>query len=185
MKNLLSTLANSLTNSKNSKSDTIEFVTQILEPTGGKIIRPKDWFYAEGHRAPVYMWTISREDSNKGRYITGVRIQIFPDVKPGTAKTAKEFILDFLASKKPEVNKIIRTCNEEKQAFFTRTCLEVEEGSDHVVYSLFWGNSMDIAIVSIAGTTKELWNTYAPVFEKMSTFELIDMKRFEKQNQNA
>jgi hypothetical protein len=39
---------------------------------------------------------------------------------------------------------------------------------------------MDLAVVSIAGTTKELWETYAPIFDRMSAFELIDMKRFEK-----
>jgi len=39
---------------------------------------------------------------------------------------------------------------------------------------------MDIAVTSSAGTTKELWNTFASTFEKMSDFEIIDMKRFEK-----
>jgi hypothetical protein len=59
--------------------------------------------------------------------------------------------------------------------------LETEEGPDHILYSLFWGtNDLDIAVVSIAGTTKELWQTYAPTFHKMGSFELIDMKRFEK-----
>lgn len=184
MKNFFSAISNVL-NTKSHDNHSFEFVTQILEPTGGKIAKPKDWFYVEGHRAPVYMWTISREDSSKGRYITGVRIQIFPDVKTGTGKTAKEFVSDFLTSKKMEVSKVIKICDEQKQTLFTRTCLEVEEGADHVVYSLFWDNNIDIAIFVIAGTTKELWNIYAPVFEKMSNFELIDMKRFEGQNQNA
>jgi len=35
-----------------------EFVTQILEPTGGKISRPKNWFYHEGHHGPVYDWML-------------------------------------------------------------------------------------------------------------------------------
>jgi hypothetical protein len=39
--------------------------------------------------------------------------------------------------------------------------------------------TFDYAVVVIAGTTKELWDTYAPVFDQMS-FELIDLKRFEK-----
>ena len=34
---------------------------------------------------------------------------------------------------------------------------------------------MDIAVTSSAGTTKELWNTFASTFEKMSDFEIIDM----------
>jgi hypothetical protein len=160
-----------------------EFVTQVLEPTGGKIPRPKDWFYAERHRGPVYDWMFSREDTHggSGSYTTGVRIQTFTGVKEGTSKSAKQFILDFLAAKKKEAAKVIKTCEPKEQYLFTRICLETEEGPHHILYSLFWGtNDLDIAVVSIAGTTKELWETYAPTFDKMSAFELIDMKRFDK-----
>jgi len=46
---------------------------------------------------------------------------------------------------------------------------------------MYWGNGgLDIAIITIAGTTKELWTTYAPVFQRMGEWELIDMSRFEK-----
>ena len=68
-----------------------------------------------------------------------------------------------------------------RSRLFTRICLETKEGPYHIIYSLFWGsNGMDIAVVSIAGTTNELWQTYAPTFDKMNAFELIDMRRFEK-----
>ena len=158
-----------------------EFVSQVLEPTGGKIDRPKDWFYSEGHRGQTYMWTISREDTSGGRpYTTGVRIQVFVGVKSAAGKTAKQFILDFLASKKQQAT-VIKTCNESDQGLFTRVCLETEEGAHRILYSLFWGSqNMDMAVVSIAGTTKEQWEAYAPVFERMGAFEIIDMKRFEK-----
>jgi hypothetical protein len=63
---------------------------------------------------------------------------------------------------------------------FTRICLETEEGPYHILYSLYWGtNNLDVAVISIAGTTKELWDTYSPTFDKMGAFDLIDMKRFE------
>ncbi|MEO8351960.1 MAG: TonB family protein [Chthoniobacteraceae bacterium] len=159
-----------------------EFVPQVFEPAGGKIQRPKDWFYAEGDRGPVYMWTLSREDTTGNKpYTTGVRIQLFTKIKEGTGKTAKQFILDFVAAKKKEATKVIKTCKEQEQGLFTRICLETEEGPHHNIYSLFWGSSgMDMAVVSIAGTTNELWETYAPTFDKMNAIELIDMKRFEK-----
>lgn len=157
------------------------FVQQILEPTGGKIQRPKDWFYVEGHRNSTYMWTISREDSSKAAYTTGVRIQTFVGVKKGTGKTPKEFVEDFVSKKKKAADKVVKNCGESRQQLFTRVCLETEEGQYHILYSLFWGNDdLDIVVVSIAGTNKELWDTYSPVFDKMSDFELIDMKRFEK-----
>ena len=157
------------------------FVTQVLEPTGGKIARPKDWFYAERHQGPVYTWTLSREDTTANQpYTTGVRIQTFVGVKEGTGKTAKQFILDFVESKKKEAM-VIKTCEETSQGLFTRVCIETEEGPHHILYSLFWGsNGMDVAVVSIAGTSKNLWKTYASTFDKMSAFELIDMKRFQK-----
>jgi hypothetical protein len=159
-----------------------EFVTQVLEPTGGKILRPKDWFYNEGHRGPTYMWTLSREDISKGQpYTTGVRIQTFVGVKDSTGKSAKEFILAFVAAKEKEATKVIKTCAEKDQGLFTHICLETEEGPYHILYSLFWGSkNLDVAVVSIAGTTKELWDTYSPTFDKMSAFELIDMSRFDQ-----
>lgn len=158
-----------------------EFVTQVLEPTGGKIARPKDWFYAEGQQGPVYTWILSREDTTGNRpYTTGVRIQTFVGVKQAAGKTAKDFILDFIGTKKKEA-KVLRTCEETSQGLFTRVCLETEEGPYHILYSLFWGsNGMDVAVVSVAGTSKNLWETYTSTFDKMSTFELIDMKRFQK-----
>ena len=88
-----------------------EFVPRVLEPTGGKIPRPKDWFYSEGHHGPVYMWTLSREDTTGNKpYRTGVRIQLFAKVKEGTGKTARQFILDFVAAKKKEATKVIKSC---------------------------------------------------------------------------
>lgn len=127
------------------------------------------------------MWTISREDSAGASYTTGVRIQTFVGVKKVTGKTPKEFVEDFVRNKKKTADKIVKSCGEKKQQLFTRVCIETEEGPHHILYSLFWGNDdLDMVVVSIAGTTKELWDTYSPVFDLMSGFELIDMKRFEK-----
>src|SRR5437764_993742 len=107
------------------------FVLQVLEPTGGKIHRPKDWFYTEGHRGPTYMWTISREDSSKAAYTTGVRIQTFVGVKKGTGKTPKEFVEDFVSKKKKTADKVVKSCGESKQQLFRRICIETEEGRHH------------------------------------------------------
>ncbi len=163
-----------------AQSTPTNFVTQVLEPTGGSIPRPRDWFYAEGHRNSVYLWTLSREDTSGNRpYTTGVRIQTFVGVKANTGKTAQQFVLDFIAAKKKDA-RVVKDCLPHDQELFTRTCLETEEGPHHILYSLFWGRSgLDIAVVTIAGTTRELWPTYAPTFDRMAQFELIDMKRFE------
>jgi len=60
---------------------------------------------------------------------------------------------------------------------FTRVCLETEEGPHHILYSLFWGsNDLDMFVISIAGTPKELWDQFSPTFDRMSGFELVDAK---------
>ena len=166
------------------ESPPTEYVTQVLEPMGGKIEKPKDWFYTERHDGPKYEWTLTREDTADGRkpYTTGVRIQIFTGVKEGAGKSAQQFIQDFVAEKKKaEGVKVIKSCGTDDQGLFMRTCLEVEEGPYRVLYSLFWGSeNLDLAVVMIAGTRKELWEIYSPAFSKMRAFELIDMKRFDK-----
>jgi len=161
-----------------------EFVTQVLEPTGGKIQRPKDWFYKESQNQSGYLWTISREDSTKGPYLTGMRIQLLSGVKKATGKTAEQFIRDFIEKKKKEADKVVNLCDPKEQYLFTRMCLETEEGPFHILYSLFWGtDDLDMAVIVIAGAPAELWDTYAPAFDKMGNFELIDMKRFEDKSE--
>ena len=102
-------------------------------------------------------------------------------VKEGAGKTPEEFIRDFVSEKKETVDRVVKDCPASVQGLFTRVCLETEEGPHHILYSLFWGNDMDIVIVFTAGTTKELWEEHAATFDKMAAFELIDMKRFEKE----
>lgn len=158
-----------------------ELVTQVLEPTGGKILCPKGWFYSEKHQGGVtFRWTLSREDASEGSYTTGVRIQAFFGVEKLSGKSPRQFILDFVAAKKKGAARIIKTYAEQRQGPFTRIGLETQEGPHHILCSCFWGNDLDIAVVSISGTTKELWGTYSPIFEKMSAIELIDMARLEE-----
>lgn len=157
------------------------FVLQVLEPTGGKILRPKDWFYKESHSGQYYVWILSREDASKAAYTTGVKIQTIVGVKKTSGQPPKESVQEFLQKKQLTADKVVNDCSENNQGLFTRVCIETEEGPYHILYSVFWGNQdLDIVVVSIAGTTKELWDTYAPVFNVMSGFEMIDMKRFEK-----
>jgi len=64
---------------------------------------------------------------------------------------------------------------------FTRICLEAEEGPNHILYFLFGElTTSTLPTFRFSGITKKLWQTYESTFDKMSEFELIDMKRFEK-----
>lgn len=162
-------------------------VQQILEPTGGKIMKPKSWFYSESQNGSGYVWTISKENvSTKGFYDTGVRIQLLADVEKGTGKTPKQFIRDFYEEKKKKVNSVVTSCPAVNQGLFSVMCLETIESVPfaggikeyHILYSLFWGNNIDIVVISVAGTFESEWNKYQPIFNQMRVFEIIDMSRF-------
>lgn len=166
---------------QSGSSASTELVTQVLEPTGGKIPRPKDWFYTERHNGSSYTWILSREDPTTGSYTTGVRIQVFSDIRKGAGKSGEQFISDFLNARKHEAAKVLMTCPEQNQGMFTRRCLETEDGIYHFLYSTFWmTGKQDIVVIMTAGTTKELWDFYSPIFDEMSKFKLIDMNRFTK-----
>lgn len=153
------------------------YVTQVLSPAEGRIARPESWFYRESHQPWTQMWAISREeitDDNTADipFTTGVIIQALIAIEASGGKSAKRVILDYVDAKKKTV-KVIRSCKEKVIGQFTYTCLETEEDSRHVLYSLYWGNNgLDVAIFSTALTTKELWPSYASTFQKMSEFEI-------------
>ena len=86
-------------------------------------------------------------------------------------------MLDFASSKRKEF-KVLRTCPESEIGMFARTCFETEEGPNRIQYTLFWTDrALDLGVVLVAGTTRELWNVYAPTFARMGEFEIIALAR--------
>lgn len=162
-----------------AKSDTIEYVNQVLEPTGGKIEAPKEWFYKEYHSGPAFRWTISKENpTNDKPYQTGMNIQLFAHIKKKTKRSPKEFVTEFMNSKRKN-SQILSSCSEQDQGLFTRVCLETIEGPYRIMYSGFWGsNNLDMAIMTVSGAPVEQWEQNSPIFQRMSSFELIDVSRF-------
>lgn len=162
------------------------FIYQELDPLGGRALRPKDWFYASHHNQSSFLWIFSKEDLDKTKsYTTGVRIQMLLGVKKSTGMSAKEFIADFVAKKKKSADKVHKTCEAVKQTFFTRMCLETEEGPHRILYSLFWSDEVDMMVVSIAGTTLELWGSNTAIFDTMNQFEPLKVEALEKFVQDA
>ncbi|RWX44261.1 hypothetical protein H206_01871 [Candidatus Electrothrix aarhusensis] len=161
------------------------YILQVLEPFGGTIIRPQEWFYTESHRPQHYTWKVTKEDAKLGPYETGVMIQALLGIKEHTGKTPKQFVLSFIEEKKKNA-KILSESSERNVGLFTRVCLETEEEikagtisqQHHIMYSLFWEDKMDIVAISIAGTPVDLYEKNKKILNSMNSFELIDMKRF-------
>jgi hypothetical protein len=160
------------------------FVKQILEPTGGSVLRPVAWFYRERHGGPQYSWILSKEDADKGDYLVGMRVQVIAHVQEVLGKSEIEFVEGFMADRRRAV--VVSECGEVEQGFFFRRCIETIEphpfspvGSFRIRYSVHYRPGLDIVAIVTAGAPTYEWNTYEAVFDAMSAIEIIDMSRFE------
>jgi hypothetical protein len=163
------------------------FVEQTLEPTGGKVNKPRGWYYAENHTqengAFHFNWTLSKEKPRDGRYDTGLRIQYFMGVRKATGKSPKQFILEFLERRRKEEKVIPRDCTPHPDGFFTRMCLETEQGPYRILYSVWWDNVGDDAGVVIGGAKKEEWEKWVPVFDQMREVTVLDLEYMKRKVQ--
>lgn len=130
---------------------------------------------------------ITKEDTEGGKkqYETGFRIQIFSGIKELTGSTPKEFMQKQYLHFKQSADIVIHSREEKNIGLFHRFCLETIVGPYHILYSFFWNNKMDLAAITIAGAPKEEWETYRTTFDQMGKFEIIDMSRFEEQDESA
>ncbi|MCW5198655.1 hypothetical protein VU06_02775 [Desulfobulbus sp. F3] len=156
------------------------YILQYLDPTDGRIAKPKDWYYTSRGTQSGWLWTLSSENPAKGFYETGLRIQLLLGVKHVTKRSTKEFAQDFLEQKR-KTTKVICEHEPVDQGDFTRQCLEVMETLNlpegpvvfHILYSVFWGKEMDMVLLSTFGTPEEKWQDYMSVSKIMATFDLI------------
>ena len=155
-----------------------EFVPQTLEPTGGTIPRPRDWFYQEKHQGQRMMWSISKEDPGLGPYVTGMSVQLLRNRQAVAGTTAEDFVRGFAEHKKRTSGKVVRTFDEAAAGPFRRIGVETLEGDFRIRYSLFWlSDGGDLAAIVTAGARPDLWDVYEPTFDTMGDFQLIDMSR--------
>ena len=166
------------------------FEVTALEPLGGRVARPVNWFYREAHDAASFKWVLSRENPEDGPYQTGVRIQLIAAVKAKTGQDAKAFIEEFLAGRRSSAE-VLHECEVEDQGLLTRSCIQTLElipSADpeqpfQIQYTVFWGNQVDVALFVTAGTLASQWEEFAPIFDEIEKFELIDLDRFDASGQ--
>ena len=72
------------------------YLRQALEPTGGEIARPIDWFFRSDETPSGWLWTLSKEDPSKGPYLTGQRIQLMVGVEASSGLTRAAFARQYL-----------------------------------------------------------------------------------------
>ena len=161
------------------------FVVQMLEPTGGKLVRPETWHYRERHGSSQYGWIASREDPDDGPYLVGVRVQVLAFVEENTGKSGPEFVESFLSGKRRSAI-VVSECPERSAGFFMRKCIETIEPPSfpsfvpfRVMHSLFYKPGLDMVAVSVAGSPIYEWQLHTDIFDAMSHIEIIDMSRFQ------
>lgn len=156
------------------------YVLQHLDPTDGRIAKPKDWYYTSRGTPSGWLWTLSAEDPSKGFYETGLRIQLLVGVNKGTKRSTKAFAQGILQQKRKST-KVVGETVPVDQGDFIRQCLEVVETIEipdgpkefHIVYSVFWGKNLDMVVVSTFGTPEKNWQTFSPVSKAMAIIDII------------
>lgn len=156
------------------------FVLQPLDPTNGMIARPKNWYYMSEGTPDGWLWTLSAEDPTKGRYETGLRMQMIIGAEKALKVPRLMFAKQFIESKRMSTS-VVRECPEVDAGMFTRQCLEVIEQirrdnvmeSYRIIYSVFWGKKIDLVVVSTFGARQEKWEEVKSISEAMSTVILI------------
>lgn len=156
------------------------YVLQILDPTDGKIARPSDWYYKSEGTPSGWLWTLSAEDPSIGDYETGLRMQLLVGVEKKTKKSRYTFAQNFLENKRTSTT-VVRECPETDQGQFRRQCLEVIENikgthgvnAYHILYSVLWGNTLDMVVVTTFGAPQDKWEAVKKISEIMSAIELI------------
>ena len=166
------------------------FVLKELEPLGGEIAIPKDWFFYATQKSHAFVWTLSKEDLSKDEYETGVRIQFLYGVKKAAGMSPKEFIQSFMKETK-KASKVIREWPKQALGPFTRIGVEIDEISGtgeeqkkyRVRYSCFWSNDMDVVVINTSGTLFDQWEKYVDIFDNIGNFKIMDMKKIQKDAQ--
>lgn len=182
---LIFSLISCASTSKKNESQSVELVIQILEPTGGEVLKPKDWFYSERHKAANSLnWIISKEDPING-YETGLSIQFMIGIQKGTGLTPEEFVQSNVEQILKTAN-LVKRCDKSIVGDFTRSCLKITQTQMRngvpvnftVLYSLLWNNEKDSVGITVAGSPTEKWSDYSPIFDQMTEIKLIDHNRF-------
>lgn len=156
------------------------YVLQRLDPTDGRIAKPKEWFYSSKGTPSGWMWTLSAENPSTGSYETGLRIQMLVGVEKSTQRSTEAFAQNFLQQKRVST-KVLRDCPASDLGLFKRQCLEVIENiqrpegsrSFHILYSVFWGNRLDMVVVNTFGAPEEKWEAVRSISDVMARVELI------------
>jgi hypothetical protein len=157
---------------------------QILEPLGGKVAKPKGWFYKGGMTPVGFDWVISKEKTSE--YETGLQIQGFVGVKKGTGKSPRDFGVDGLKEKETG-GKVFARWPETQVGLFHRSGVELEEthlrdGHEvvyHVIYTALWNDAWGMTVFTIFGAPASEWESVKDISGVMSHIEMIDMSRFE------
>lgn len=156
------------------------YVLQRLDPTDGRIAKPKDWFYTSQGTQSGWLWTFSVEDPSKGGYETGLRIQLLVGIERATKRSTETFAQNFLQQKRSAA-KVVSECPAIDQGKFWRQCIEVVEHIRrpeglvpfHILYSVFWGKKLDMVVVNTFGAPEGKWQSVAEASKVMAKAEVI------------
>lgn len=156
------------------------FEVQPLDPFGGRIAKPKGWYFHSRGTPTGWLWVLAEQDPAKGKWDTGSQIQLIAQVSKKAGKSPEEFVRDTLQQIKKS-SRVLRECEVETVGEFRRQCLEVVETVDGAngkrefrhLYTLSWHVSADMVVIALFATTPDKWESLRETHRAMSVYEVI------------
>lgn len=170
------------------------FKFQCLDPLGGNLTMPCNWYYEGGMTPTGFLFRASKENLEGGRYLTGMRIQGIVDVYKNNRVSPFDVVMMNKNNFKKSAKIIIKDCSEENSPPFRKTCLETIQENPynsnddfHIIYSFFWDEKLDWVVTSIFGAPESEWKEAKEIYGVMGRFTIIDLSKMklEKNTQNS
>lgn len=163
-----------------AETASLQVTTQVLEPVGGRILRPRNWVLQPAHRPEAYVWLVAPPTGAQAA-VPRVRVETVLGARREGGADAFERAQAVLKAKSGEGSRVLRRCEPKDLGLFTRACLEVDEGAERVLYTVYWETTgRNIFSVVEARALQAQWPTYAALFARMANFQVLDMKQFEE-----
>lgn len=163
------------------------FTVHDLGSMGGQVLLPNGWFFATGQAPNGPYYTLLKEDSGKGSYDTGMRIQFVAKVK-ATAGISPKQAVQLNIDRKKAKETVVHECPESQMGAFRRVCLETlgfpskakPTQKFHLVYSFWWNDETDLMAAVTFGAPVEEWAEAKKIYDVIKDFKILDLDRVPK-----
>jgi hypothetical protein len=162
------------------------FTVGVLQPYGGRMLVPVGWKMTTHRDDATSFWDVVPANSPaRGEPDAMMSVQFEPGMGRNGGEKPSAWIERAFAEVKASALQVFKECGPSQAGLIIRYCLEVEQRSPagrvyHTRYSAFAADDMaGMFGLTIQRSLTTKWSEMEPIFNRMSTVELIDMEGLE------